>query len=147
MSGYQNSLSSFDLNTYTFRSRVYKPRGYTFPSDNTFYSYSTNYSFPVWYPDIALGPVLNIQRVKVNLFYDYGHGEGKSYFYNTTKPIVYYANQNANYRSTGLEMTFDVNIMRLLQQIELGFRATHIEANPFNKSRMIFEFLIGNIPF
>ena len=147
--GYQNSMSSFDLNTYTFRSRVFKPRGYTYPADNTFYSYSTNYSFPVWYPDVALGPVLNIQRVKLNLFYDYGHGEGQSFFYYTTKPGVYYPPPHSlNYQSTGFELTFDANIMRLLQQItSIGFRASYIQPNQFNNSGVVIEFLIGNIPF
>jgi hypothetical protein len=146
--GYQSSLSSFNLNTYTFRNRVFKPRGYTYPVDNTFYSLSANYSFPVWYPDVALGPVLNIQRVKLNVFYDYGQGEGKSYFYNTTKPIVYYSDHSTRYQSTGLEMTFDVNILRLLQQLtSIGFRASYIQPTQFNKSGVVVEFLIGNIPF
>jgi hypothetical protein len=144
--GYQNSLSSTDLNAYTFRNRVFKPRAYAYPADNTFYSYSANYSLPVWYPDVALGPVLNIQRVKLNLFYDVGHGEGKSYVYQGGKPVAYF-DRNSNYQSTGLEMTFDVNIMRLLQQIELGFRTSYIQANQFNKSGLVFEFLIGAIPF
>jgi len=145
--GYQNSLSSIDLNTYAFRNRLFRPRGYSYPADNTFYSLSANYSLPLWYPDLALGPVVNIQRIKLNVFYDYGHGEGKSYFYHTTKPTIYYSSHSTDYQSTGLEMTFDLNIMRLLQQVELGVRASYLQPNSFSKSGVVFEFLIGNIPF
>jgi hypothetical protein len=135
------------LNTYTFRNRLFKPRGYSYPADNTFYSASANYALPLWYPDIALGPVLNIQRVKLNVFCDYGHGEGTTYFYHATKPLVYYASHSVNYQSTGMEMTFDFNVMRWLQQLELGFRATYVQGNKYTNSGVVFEFLIGNIPF
>jgi hypothetical protein len=147
--GYQQAFSSFDLNTYTFRNRLFKPRGYSYPGDDTFTSFSANYQFPVWYPDIALGPVLNIQRVKTNFFYDYGQGQGKNYFYdfNHLKPVAYYSSTGATYASAGAEITFDINVMRLLQQIEVGVRVTHITANPYTKGGMVIEFLIGNIPF
>ena len=39
-------------------------------------SFSVNYALPIWYPDIALGPILYIQRIKANCFYDYGKGTG-----------------------------------------------------------------------
>jgi WD40-like Beta Propeller Repeat len=145
--GYQSSFTSYDPNTYTFRNRVYKPRGYSYPNDQKFYSISGNYTFPAWYPDIALGPVLNIQRIIVNGFYDYGNGQGTSYFYHNSKPEIYYGTERANYLSQGCEVLFDFNFMRLLQQLELGFRVTHRQANQFNNSGVVVEFLVGNIPF
>ncbi len=148
--GYQTSFNSTDQNVYQFRNRIFKPRGYAYPRDNEFVMFSANYGLPLIYPDIALGPFLNVQRVKANVFFDIGSGKGRNYFYqplpnNTTR--VYFSDAGANYLSLGAEMTFDINIMRLLPQFELGFRATYLTANRFNNSGMVVEFLIGNIPF
>ena len=147
---YQTSLSSTDLNIYQFRNRVFKPRGYSFPSDNEFYMVSGSYALPLIYPDIALGPILNIQRIKANLFLDAGAGKGKSYFY---QPLpnqitrVFFSDNSTNYISFGGELTFDINILRFLPKFELGVRATYITENRFNNSGSVVEFLIGNIPF
>ncbi|MFN7329257.1 MAG: hypothetical protein ACK5UP_07110, partial [Bacteroidota bacterium] len=148
--GYQTSFNSTDLNIYQFRNRIFKPRGYAYPRDNEFVMFSANYGLPLAYPDIALGPFLNVQRVKTNLFFDVGSGKGRNYFYqplsnNTTR--IYFSDAAANYMSFGAEVTFDVNIMRLLPQFELGVRATYITANRFNNSGSVVEFIIGNIPF
>ncbi len=148
--GYQSSINSTDLNIYQFRNRIFKPRGYAYPRDNEFIMFSANYALPLVYPDLAIGPLLNIQRIKTNLFLDGGNGKGRSYFYqplnnNTTR--VYFRDEAANYLSLGVELTFDVNVMRFLPQFELGVRATYITQNRFNNSGSVIEFLIGNIPF
>lgn len=145
--GYQESLESLDLDVYTFRNRLFKPRGYGYPQNSKFTTLSGNYVFPLWYPDIAIGPVLNIQRVKLNLFYDYGEGEGLDYYYNFESGNVYSVDNGARYISAGGELTFDVNFFRTLPQFELGLRASRIEANNFNNGGWVYEFLIGNIPF
>jgi hypothetical protein len=145
--GYQTKLSSDDLDVYTFRNRLFKPRGYSYPNDTKFYSLSGNYVFPLWYPDISIGPILNVQRIKTNLFCDYGEGQGRSYLYKKGQQVpAAYFNNSAQYLSTGAEMTFDVNIMRFLPQIELGFRASYLTANKFAEKGWTFEFLLGNIP-
>jgi hypothetical protein len=145
--GYQVKLSSDDLDVYTFRNRLFKPRGYSYPADTKFYSLSGNYAFPLWYPDISIGPLLNIQRIKTNIFCDYGEGQGKTYLYEKgqSTPAAYF-NNGAKYLSTGVELTFDVNLMRFLPQFELGVRATYLTENKFAKKGTTIEFLIGNIP-
>jgi hypothetical protein len=146
--GYQVSNQGIETDLYTFRNRIFKPRGYSYPSNETFYSFSMNYSLPLWYPDIALGPVLNIQRVKANLFYDYGSGKGTNYYYAINYPgLVLISSSDAIYKSYGIETTFDVNIMRFLPKFELGFRATYVTANAYKNAGTVFEFLIGNIGF
>lgn len=145
--GYQQSLESFELDIYTFRNRLFKPRGYSYPQNTRFSTLSANYAFPLWYPDIAIGPVINIQRVKLNVFYDYGEGEGQDYYYNFQSGRVYIIDTKDTYKSAGAEITFDVNFFRTLPQFEIGLRATRIEANIFNNQGWVYEFLIGNIPF
>jgi hypothetical protein len=144
---YQVSDQSIDPNLYSFRDRIFRPRGYAFPNDEKFYSFSLNYALPIWYPDIAIGPLLNIQRIKANLFYDYGSGQGTNYFYGVNYPIVLVSYTDAIYKSYGIETTFDINILRFLPKFELGFRVSYITANIYTTSGTTFEFLIGNIGF
>lgn len=146
--GYQRSYTSPDMDIYSFRNRVFKPRGYSYPSDSEFSTASVNYAMPLWYPDIAAGPLLNIQRVRSNLFFDYGQGEGIEYFHDPVRQVVYYGESEAKYISAGVEMIFDVNFFRLAPQFQIGFRTTYRRANAYNAtSGVVFEVLFGNIAF
>jgi hypothetical protein len=144
---YQQSLQGIEVNTYTFRNRIAKPRSHSYPTDETFFSFSVNYALPLWYPDIALGPVLNVQRVKANLFYDYGKGTGTTFYYRPNSNSVYSADTGDIFQSIGVETTFDFNVMRFLPKFELGFRSTYRFANQYNSSGLIFEVVVGNIAF
>jgi hypothetical protein len=145
--GYQESLQGPETNLYTFRNRIAKPRGHSYPDDETFYSMSVNYALPIWYPDIALGPILYIQRIKANCFYDYGQGRGQQYYYNPESNRVYHTISDEIYQSVGVETTFDFNVMRFLPKLELGFRTTYRFQNDFNSSGVVVEFVVGNIGF
>lgn len=145
--GYQESYQGIETNTYIFRNMIAKPRGHSYPADETFFSLSANYALPLWYPDIALGPVLNIQRVKANFFFDYGEGTGNIFYYKPGSPFVYLSETGDTYRSIGVETTFDFNIMRFLPKFELGFRTTYRFENRYNNSGVVFEVVIGNIAF
>jgi hypothetical protein len=144
---HQEREQGIATNLYTFRNTIPKPRGYGYPADETFTSFSANYALPLWYPDIALGPVLNIQRIKANLFLDYGIGSGQDYFYVTTSNEVYTRATDATYQSFGVETTVDFNLMRFLPKFEMGVRASYIKANRYHNSGTVFEILIGNIGF
>lgn len=120
-----------DNNNYQFRNQIPIPRGSLGVSRyQNFYSASANYTLPVWYPDIALGPLLNIQRIRANGFFDYGFGSSMfSQLYTQT------------YMSAGIEVKFDVNVMRLLPQLDIGFRIT----KGLTPSTMLVELLLGSI--
>lgn len=144
---YQESDAGGDNWSYTFRNRIPKPRGYSYYDDETFLSLSGNYALPIWYPDIAIGPLLNIQRLKANLFVDYGVGKGLLYLYNPVKDITDAYQLDDTYQSFGIETTVDFNLLRFLPKFELGFRATYISANDTHDAGPVYEFLIGNIGF
>ena len=144
---YQDILQGPETNVYTFRNRIPKPRGHSYPSDGKFVSLSANYALPLWYPDIALGPMLNVQRIKANVFYDYGRGEGRVYFYSQDAKRTYFSITDQVYQSVGVETTFDFNVMRFLPKFELGLRTTYRFSNDFASSGVVFEFVIGNIGF
>jgi hypothetical protein len=126
-------LSNKDGQNYQFRNRIPLPRGVSiFSTLQNFNSYSWNYTIPIWYPDINLGPIINFQRVRLNAFYDYATGNG--YFGSPT---------SQEYASFGGEIKFDINVMRLLPQFNFGFRYS-VGLKP---SVSLFEVLIGTFNF
>ena len=143
----QHSFESYEPDTYTFRNRIPKPRGHSYPDDENFTTVQLNYALPLWYPDIALGPILNIQRIKANIFYDWGRGKGSQYYYDIKNSVVYQAATNATYQSLGVDTSMDFNLFRLLPRAEVGLRSTYRLENDFNTSGVVFEFFIGNIGF
>jgi hypothetical protein len=144
---YQSRALGVERNLYTFRNSIFKPRGFGYPLDQKFTAFAANYELPLWYPDISVGPLLNIQRVKTNLFYDYGKGTGLVYVYGVDPPSIAAFNNDNIYKSTGVELTFDINIMRFLPKFEIGFRYTYMYPTRFTGAATSFEFLIGNIGF
>ena len=121
----------FKADTYFFRNSVPVPRGQSVSRFQDFYTMSANYTLPLWYPDIAVGPLINFQRVRGNAFVDYAAGQ-KSLF-----------GSNQAYTSIGGELKFDVNIMRFLPQWNFGLRYSY--AVEINTPK--FEFILGTIGF
>ncbi len=123
--------TEFDDNgSYFFRNQIPLPRGISVSRFEKFYSMSANYTLPLWYPDLALGPVLNIQRFRGNAFVDYGYGSSFSGTDNAT---------SGTYVSVGGELRMDINIMRFLPQFDIGVRYSY----GLKPSVTNFEFLIG----
>lgn len=121
-----------DNNTYLFRNRIPLPRGGLGVSRaQEFYSMSLNYALPICYPDIAFGPFVNLQRIRANGFFDYGYGVSQKF------------GVSESYASTGVEMKFDLNVMRLLPQFDIGFRYSY----GIRPATSLFEILIGTLNF
>jgi hypothetical protein len=121
------------LDNYTFRNQIPLPRGQSVSSFQDFYSMAANYTLPLWYPDVNLGPLVNIQRVRANLFFDYGFGNS----------IINQQARSQSYMSTGAEVKFDINVIRLLPQLDIGFRYSY-GISPYASK---FEFLLGTLNF
>jgi hypothetical protein len=123
------------LDNYQFRNRIPLPRGLGVRSFEDFYSMSMNYTLPVWYPDVNVGPFAeHIQRVRLNAFMDYGFG---STTIGPRDPDV------GNYLSTGAEVKFDINILRMLPQLDIGFRYSYGITPAVTR----FELLLGTLNF
>ncbi len=120
-----------DNGIYQFNNKIPLPRGLSISRFANFYSFSTNYTMPVWYPDISIGPLLNVQRVRLNGFFDYGYGTTPQFGFSST------------YMSTGVEVKFDINVMRLLPQLDIGLRYSY----GLKPSASLFEILIGTFNF
>ena len=123
--GYLNQDLSTDMGSYWFSSPVAYPRGYSYTAYEQFWVSCANYLFPIAYPDLHIGPLVNIQRIYTNVFIDHGLGETSGNRYNLT--------------STGLEMYFDFNLMRYLPLFNAGFRYSYVP----EAGSGVFQFLIG----
>jgi hypothetical protein len=120
-----------DNNLYYFRNRIPLPRGQSVARFQNFYSMSLNYTMPVWYPDVAVGPLLNIQRLRTNVFIDYGFGISQDF--KSSQP----------YTSVGAEAKLDINILRFLPQFDIGVRYSKGISPATSK----FEVLVGTFNF
>jgi len=121
------------LDNYTFRNQIPLPRGHSVSRFQDFYSMSANYTLPLWYPDVNVGPLVNIQRLRANLFLDYGAGSS----------TFSQRDVSQTYLSTGAEIKFDINVIRLLPQLDIGFRYSY-GISPYASK---FEFLLGTLNF
>lgn len=128
---YQKGPININKENYLFANRIPVPRGLTIFRYEEFYSMAANYAFPLLYPDIKLGPLVNLQRIRLNGFFDYGFG---------STPIF---NSSGTFASTGIEVKLDVNFLRILPQFDVGFRYTI----GLSGAVIPFEFLLGTINF
>jgi len=129
---YQQTIVHEELDDYIFRNTVPTPRGLSISRFEKLYTMSANYTMPLWYPDVSIGPLLNIQRVRLNAFADYAAGESSIY-----------GQQNGDYFSVGGELKFDINILRFLPQLDIGVRYAH----GIKPSDSRFEILIGSFKY
>ena len=108
-----------------YASLVSYPRGYYNRIDDKLLSLEFNYKLPLLYPDISIGPVVYVKRLKANFFFDYAQGENNSH-------IKYM-------RSLGTELTADMHVMRFLLPLDMGARFAY---RPDNHSLAV-EFLFS----
>ncbi len=127
----------FQQNTqgsYYFSSPLLFTRGYGYQNHDRLANASVEYRFPLFYPDFAVGPLLNIQRVKGAILYDFGQG------YDQLIPNP----KTTNYQSISAELGFDLNFLRLnFIRFDMGIRATYLP----DTQEIIPSIVIGQIGF
>lgn len=99
----------FDQNNskrYYFSKETGFARGYESHVLDEFYKFSFDYQLPVWSPDISIGPLVYIKRIKLGGFYDYLEGSLGAGKY--------------NYKSVGASLRFQFNLFRINYPLEFG---------------------------
>ena len=104
------SPSSEPSKAYYFPSSVLFFRGYDVVFHKKFTLFSIDYALPLFYPDISLGPLIYIKRIRTNLFADFGQGKDLA--------------DERNYFSYGMDLLFDINLFRLYPEFDMGIRVT-----------------------
>lgn len=127
-------------NAYKFSNFFPYSRGYGSWFEDNAFKYGLNYTFPLWYPDLPIASLLFIKRIKANLFYDFTGLNSNLIDAFSRSPSTRFM------RSTGVELTFDVRAVRLLE-IDLGVRYSYLlDANLFGiASPHKFDFLLLRI--
>ncbi len=131
-----NYLENGIENSYFFSSPVAFPRGYNYSVFDKMQMASIDYRLPIADPDFAIGRLLYFQRIKGNIFADFGQG------------TVLGANNKRQlfaYNTFGVDLSTIFNIMRFTAPIEMGVRFALTPNEPRQKYQITP--LIIDIPF
>lgn len=114
---------------YSYGSSVSVPRGYSSFYFNKIKKLSINYTLPIWYPDINIPYILYVKRLRATIFYDYAD-------------VTQFENF-AKISSTGIELNFDFDILRLSYlDFNAGVRFSYL----VNNKKFNYQFLFLEIP-
>ncbi|MDW7692215.1 hypothetical protein R9C00_14260 [Flammeovirgaceae bacterium SG7u.111] len=135
--------------SYKFRDDFTYARGYNqFVPFDQIYRLSANYGFPLIYPDLALGSLAFIKRIRTNLFFDYS-----SAFLNKMNAADLPSDFNGAVegetrelttvnRSAGVELIFDFRALRLIE-LGAGVRYSYLlDSNSENDQHKIDVILL-----
>jgi len=128
--GYEKQRSDLAENYYLFQSSQSFPRGQDYIAFNKISTFNANYTFPIWYPDIHIGPIVYFKRLRTNLFYDYASAN------------ELFSNENRTIQSVGAELFLQMYFLRLGVPIEIGGRVSRLEDGTIKP-----EFIMFSIPF
>ena len=119
-SGYQYRHEIY----YRFSDFITYPRGYDNIYETKVLSLSLNYAMPLFYPDLSLGPVIYIKRVKATLFYDYAR---------------FFTMPGTHIQSAGMDLTADFHLFGHFIPFEAGLRSVY---KP-DVQQFVFQFLFN----
>jgi hypothetical protein len=94
--------------SYRYGDQFFYARGFSAYRSNEIYKLSSNYHFPIAYPDKGAFGIIYLLRIRGNAFFDYS-------FASTI---------NREFNSAGIELIFDTRLIRLLS-IPLGVRYSY----------------------
>ncbi len=124
---YEKQLT-YNSNTkglYYFSSETSFPRGYTSSAIlDDFYKLSADYQLPLWSPDLSIGSLAYIRRIRLGGFYDYLNGS--------------IGGDSRTYESVGGSIRFEFNVFRIRYPLELGVQyAYKLKDNDYQISILI----------
>lgn len=123
--GYQRE----DADNFTFGPAIRYPRGLVPAAFHELTGLSGEYTMPLWYPDLSIGSLLNIQRLRVNAYYDYARGLSPGLL--------------QDLHSIGFELTADYNLFRIQNLLSTGVRVGYL---PLQGGSYV-DILFGGIGF
>jgi hypothetical protein len=124
---------------YMFSSRLSFPRGYAAQRTYTLTAFTSDYTFPVCYPDLALGPVLYFKRIRGNLFFDYAANSFK--YVNSQKKV---ASATDYLSSVGIDLTTDFHFLRIIFPINAGVRMIYAPELKQYSSQLLLSLDLSN---
>ncbi len=120
--------------SYKFRDIFSYARGYNIAiNSDQIWVVGAQYSFPIWLPDIAVGPLAFIKRIKGTAFFDISQstwnqiavGDLPAATSVSVPRDAFFPEFNVDYRSAGFDLRFDMRIFRIAD-IDLGVRYAYL---------------------
>ena len=134
--GYQEQVPQnyfYPLNFLVF------PRGYVTESTYKLTAFTSDYSFPIAYPDLAIGPIIYIKRIRGNLFYDMA---ANSYKYRESQNKISWKTDNLS--SLGLDLTADFHFLRIIFPVNAGIRMIYIPEHSQYSTQLLLSIDLSN---
>ncbi len=104
-----------------FSDAIRYPRGWGKSSNDNMYTFSADYRLPLAYPDLSIGGIMYLKRLRASIFADFARQEGVIYENNT--PVAVFSRNLSSY---GVELVGDMNWFRFYAPVQLGFRASYL---------------------
>lgn len=120
------------VDAYRFINQFNRARGYQAAPYEDLYKVSANYELPIAYPDLSLGSVAFIQRIRGNFFYDHAQG------------TLVGAHQMM--RSAGAEILLDFRLFRLFQ-VNGGLQYAYLLDEEDPNRRHFFNVVVAQFEF
>ncbi|WP_372772321.1 TolB family protein [Mangrovibacterium sp.] len=128
--GLQKKHTDLDI---SFSDVVRFPRGIQQLSNTDLYTFGADYMFPLAYPDLNLGRLFFMKRLRTSLFYDFSSLKGNVYNEDGTVYSIY----EKYLTSTGIELKADGHILRTAAPVSVGLRSMYLP----DTKKFSFEFL------
>ncbi|UFH57057.1 hypothetical protein [Spirosoma sp. KNUC1025] len=119
--GYQQQAQG----TYQFGALVFYPRGQSYVGDDQIAAGSVEYRLPIADMHWSLGRWLYVQRIKAGGFYDTAQGQSSVEVRDIYGRLRGYETQRNRYQTTGLDVSFVFNVLRMRTSFEAGFRSIY----------------------
>jgi hypothetical protein len=81
--------------------------------------YSADWVFPILYPDLEVGSLLYLKRIRGAVWTDYMVGTNVIVY----EPQAHY--ENREYQTVGFDLVVDMNLLRIPFPLSLGGRVTY----------------------
>lgn len=119
--GYQQQARG----TYRFSPAVFYPRGQAYVSDDRITAGSVEYRLPLANTHWSLGRLLYVQRIKATGFLDGALGQSTLEMRDAAGRLRGIETRSRTYRTTGFDVSFVFNVLRLRTPFEAGFRTIY----------------------
>lgn len=111
--------------TYQFGALVFFPRGQSYIGFEQIKAGSVEYRFPLADTHWSLGRWLYVQRIKAGGFYDLAKGQSNVEVRDVFGRLRGYETLYRDYQTTGVDVSFVFNALRLRNSFEAGFRTIY----------------------
>jgi outer membrane protein assembly factor BamA len=137
--GYQQQARG----TYRFSPAVFYPRGQAYVSDDRIVAGSAEYRLPLADMHWSIGRLLYLQRIKAAGFLDGALGRSTVELRDAAGQPRGVTTRSRNYATTGFDVSFVFNVLRLRTPLEAGARTTY----NFNTGTWDVDLLVIDIGF